>query len=69
MFSEGKGSSGDYRSGFTTTSSPTDMDCLTNLEMAVSDSLSVMRNCLLYMPRPTADRTLPWIIADRDKYA
>jgi len=64
-----KGSSGDQRPRFMATSSPTNMDSLTGLELTVSDSLAVMRNCLLYVPSSAADRTLPWIIADRDEYS
>lgn len=40
------------------------MDSLTDLELTVSDSLTVMGNRLLNVKGATADGTLPWVIAD-----
>jgi hypothetical protein len=46
------------------------MDSFTDLKLTVSDSLAVMRNCLLYVPRSAADRTLPLRrIAYMEKYS
>jgi hypothetical protein len=62
-------SSGDQRARFIATSSPADMHGLTDLELAVSDRLAVMGNCLLHVPGSAAHWTLPRIIANRDNYS
>ena len=61
------GSLGDERTRFMATSRFTNMDSLTDLELPVSDSLTVTSNRLLDVPRSSAERTLPRIITYMDE--